>query len=237
MATLLNNYQNNKGSWDAIKDLSSIDNGLKQHLLRVYSTLAATLAMAAIGAWAHLAYNLGGALTTLALLGFIFIFTLTPHTPENTPKRTAYLFALGFFQGCSIGPLVGLALDVDSWILVHAFVGTFALFACFTGSALLAQRRSLLYLGALLSSGLTIMFWLGVVNLFIQTEALYNLSLYGGLLLFSGFIMYDTQLLIEKYRLGHDDHLAHSLELFLDFIAIFVRLVIILLKNAKKSKD
>jgi len=33
--------------------LSSIDNGLKQHLLRVYSTLAATLAMAAIGAWAH----------------------------------------------------------------------------------------------------------------------------------------------------------------------------------------
>lgn len=104
---------------------------------------------------------------------------------------------------------------VHDRILVNAFAGTFAIFACFSGSALLAQRRSLLYLGAFLSSGLSLLFWLGLVNLFVQAELLLNVSLYCGLLLFCGFVMYDTQLLIEKFRLGNDDYLAHSLELFL----------------------
>lgn len=45
-------------------------------------------------------------------------------------------------------------------ILVSAFMGTAIAFACFSGAAMLAKRREYLYLGGLLSSGVSILFWL-----------------------------------------------------------------------------
>lgn len=45
-------------------------------------------------------------------------------------------------------------------ILVSAFVGTAVAFGCFSAAAMLAKRREYLYLGGLLSSGLSILLWL-----------------------------------------------------------------------------
>lgn len=45
-------------------------------------------------------------------------------------------------------------------ILVSAFMGTAIAFACFSAAAMLARRREYLYLGGLLSSGVSILFWL-----------------------------------------------------------------------------
>jgi FtsH-binding integral membrane protein len=45
-------------------------------------------------------------------------------------------------------------------ILVTAFVGTAIAFACFSCAAIVAKRREYLYLGGLLSSGLSILLWL-----------------------------------------------------------------------------
>ena len=45
-------------------------------------------------------------------------------------------------------------------ILVTAFVGTAIAFACFSCAAVVAKRREYLYLGGLLSSGLSILLWL-----------------------------------------------------------------------------
>lgn len=39
-------------------------------------------------------------------------------------------------------------------------MGTAIAFACFSGAAMLAKRREYLYLGGLLSSGVSILFWL-----------------------------------------------------------------------------
>ncbi|KAI4460849.1 bax inhibitor-related [Holotrichia oblita] len=43
-----------------------------------------------------------------------------------------------------------------------------------------------------------------------------------------GFILYDTQLIIEKRRMGSKDFVTHSLDLFIDFIGLFRRILIIL---------
>lgn len=45
-------------------------------------------------------------------------------------------------------------------ILVTAFVGTAIAFGCFSCAAIIAKRREYLYLGGLLSSGLSILIWL-----------------------------------------------------------------------------
>ena len=43
-----------------------------------------------------------------------------------------------------------------------------------------------------------------------------------------GFVLYDTQLIIEKRRIGDKDFVWHSVDLFIDFVNIFRYLLIIL---------
>ena len=59
-------------------------------------------------------------------------------------------------------------------------------------------------------------------------HSLPQFELYFGLILFCGFILFDTQLIVEKFESGDTDYLWHSIDLFLDFVNIFRRLLIIL---------
>ena len=58
-------------------------------------------------------------------------------------------------------------------------------------------------------------------------------ELYFGLLLFCGFVLFDTQLIVEKFNHGNDDFIWHSLDLFLDFVNIFRRLLVILASKVR----
>ena len=49
-------------------------------------------------------------------------------------------------------------------LVVIAFVGTVGVFACFTAAAMLAKRRSYLYLGGTLMSMMSLMMFLMIVN-------------------------------------------------------------------------
>ena len=73
--------------------------------------------------------------------------SLTPALPTNARFASAR-------QGLSLGPLIDLVLRVDPSILVTALLATTTVFVCFAGTALFAKRRSYLYLGGVLSSGL-----------------------------------------------------------------------------------
>ena len=104
-------------------------------------------------------------------------------------------------------------------------------------AALVSEKRSFLYLGGILGTGLLVLLLLNVLMLFgFKSELLFNLNLGIGLLIFIGYVVYDTQLVIARAENGNKDFWGSAVELFIDFVAIFVRILIILMKNAKKDE-
>jgi FtsH-binding integral membrane protein len=143
--------------------------------------------------------------------------------------------ATALFTGVYLSPLINLAIDVDPQIVMTAFLLTTIIFVCFTLSALLTQKRTYLYLGGLLGTGTSIMFVLSIMNLFGRSQLIFNVNLYLGLLIACGYILYDTQLIVERAVRGDMNYVKHALLLFIDMVDLFVRILIILLKNSQNK--
>lgn len=211
------------------------DAGTKDHLKNVYSCLSMATLSAAIGAYVHVIGWLQASFLTLLLdLGLLVAIMVTSDNGKNQGQRLLYLMGFTFCSGLNAGPLLNMAIDVDPSIIPTALMGTAVIFICFTLCSLFSANRYWLYLGGMLSSGLSILVLLGFMTLFSRSRLLFDIQLYLGLVVMCGFVLYDTQLIVEKRLRGDKDFIKHSLELFIDMIAIFRRLVIIL---TQKKRD
>ncbi|CAL9241512.1 unnamed protein product [Arabidopsis halleri] len=223
-------------NYDSLKNFRQISPAVQNHLKRVYLTLCCALVASAFGAYLHVLWNIGGILTTIGCVGTMIWLLSCP--PYEQQKRLSLLFVSAVLEGASVGPLIKVAIDVDPSILITAFVGTAIAFVCFSAAAMLARRREYLYLGGLLSSGLSMLMWLQFASsIFGGSASIFKFELYFGLLIFVGYMVVDTQEIIEKAHLGDMDYVKHSLTLFTDFVAVFVRILIIMLKNSADKEE
>jgi FtsH-binding integral membrane protein len=161
---------------------------VQEHLSRVYGTLALTLIASCVGVIADIAYSLGGMLSTIGCVMLMAILAMDSEK-TNWQKRVSILGLYGFLQGCSVGPLVNLALHIDPAIVMTAFLGTSTIFVCFSLSAIYSQRRSYLYLGGMLASAIMFMSILSLVSIFYRPMWMYSIQLYFGLAVFCTYSM------------------------------------------------
>lgn len=225
--------------YNAVFKFTDLDVPVQQHLQKVYATLMATLLASAAGAWLQIAMSLPVWLGLAGFVGGSLWLSMTPNRTDNLSKRFSMLLGIGLSQGITLGQLISLALDTSgSGIILMAFAGTAAIFACFSGAAMLARRRSYLFLGGALSSAVSLMLVLRLGTwLFGSGQALaFQAELYLGLLVFVGYVLFDTQMIIERAYAGEKDQIQHALSLFVDFMAIFVRILIILMQNGEKKE-
>lgn len=220
---------------------SNLEPEVRHHLKNVYGAVAIATGAAGMGAFVHLhstTFLTAGLLTSLCAIGFLISLTMTHHDGKNQAKRLGLLSGFAFFSGVNMGPLLQVAIMINPAIVMEALLGTTLVFACFSLAALYAPRGHYLYLGGTLFSVLSSLFWLSLFNLFFGSRLLYQAHFYISLFVMCGFIVYDTQLITEKRRLGNTDYIMHGLELFIDALAVFKRLVILLSdKEAGKKKN
>lgn len=109
------------------------------------------------------------------------------------------------------------------------------MFACFSAAAMFAPTRLSIYAAGMLSATLLVTSILGLVSFFTGYGAISGVHLFLGLVTFSLYTVFDTQLMIRRAELGYTDVPMHTLQLFLDFVNLFVRILKLL--SDKKKKD
>ncbi|XP_065884664.1 bax inhibitor 1-like [Dysidea avara] len=227
----------NRFSMKALTNFSQLSDQARRHLKNVYGTLSLSLLSALAGAVLYFISSIAGQfLGVIGSFASLIWLMATPYNEKNQPKRLGIMCTFGLFSGMTLGPALDFAIAVDPSIVPTAFLSTAVIFTSFTLVALWTQRRSLLYLGGSLLAGLNLLLLAGFINLFLGSYFILQFQLYFGLMVFCVFVMYDTQLIVEKFEHGDKDYIWHSVELFIDFIAIFRRLLIILASKEKKSK-
>jgi len=202
---------------------------VRRFISKVYGTLMAGLGMAAVG------IALSFAVPALALPGMIGsligVIAIVFMDKRRVVTRQNIFLAVGTLTGMAIGPLIASSAP---GVVLAAALGTSAIFGGFTLAALKAKHRSMLMLGGVLGGGLLVVFSCGLAGLLLPMfgvtnpailGALYNINLYLGLGVFSLYVAYDTQRMVDSYTQGDDDHVSPALNLFLDIINIFIRLL------------
>ncbi|XP_042399310.1 bax inhibitor 1-like [Zingiber officinale] len=108
------------GGWtrNSFKNFGQIPLNVQNHMMLVYLTLCCVLAASAAGAYLHILMNIGGFLTMMGCFGSIMCLLSMP--PYEEKKRFGLLMAASAFEGASIGPLIELAMEFDSRLIMLA---------------------------------------------------------------------------------------------------------------------
>ncbi|CAF1333372.1 unnamed protein product [Adineta steineri] len=236
------NNKSNKFNLKTILDFSTLQPRVQNHLKNVYTCLLGATLCATLG----ICLSMNGWLNYPRLAVFasiitsVWLFTLD-FNARTQMQCFGLMSATALFTGIYLSPLINVAINVDPQIVMTAFLMTTIIFVCFTLSALLTKKRTYLYLGGLLATGSSIMLLLSLMNLFGRSQLIFNINLYFGLAIACGYVLYDTQLIIERANNGDMHYVKHALLLFTDLVDIFVRILIILIKNStnkeKKNKN
>jgi len=176
----------------------------------------------------------------VSLVGSIGTMMGTLYTPVDKPLQK-HLFWLGFnaCQAATLSPL----FFFSPAILSRAALYTCGIVGAISYVGATATNDKYLHLGGPLLAGVTVVALsslapmiipMGIRSLMISE----SISLYGGLAVFGGFVLYDTQKILQHGRMAEQglmkaDPLNESISLELDMINIFIRLVHILGNNRK----
>uniref|UniRef100_A0A1W7R9G4 Bax-mediated apoptosis inhibitor TEGT/BI-1 n=1 Tax=Hadrurus spadix TaxID=141984 RepID=A0A1W7R9G4_9SCOR len=215
---------------------------VQRHLKNVYSCLALSTLVAAAGAYIHTLGTLihGNFFTSLIALGLMLALAVIPHEGGKwNGLRLCVMGGFSFVSGLSLGPILDVVIRVNPSIIPTAFLATCVIFVCFTLCALYSDKYKWIYIGGTLFSGLILTLLLGFISILTGSRMLFQIYTYLGLFIICGFVLYDTQMVVEKFRQGDNDYIWHSVYFFIDFIDIFRFLLVILTdkEQSRRKKD
>ncbi len=222
-------------------------------LKKVYSLLTVTVLTAALGAFASLYLGAGTSQLAVAtasggevivpplvaffanhwiiggilFLGSVFGASFVRHRPGI---NLAALLGMGFMSGLIAGPAVfvaqlaatsGTALTLNP--VRDAFLLAVAGFTALTFTAL-TSKRDFSFLRGFLSIGLWVVLGALILGFFVQSSVFGLAVASGGVLLFGGFVLYDTSRLM-RTPADQMDPVGATISLFLNFLNLFLFLL------------
>jgi len=225
--------------FNSLKRTSPLSPPVQTHLYNVYFFLAVLGLASAAGSYIHMAGIFGGGvLSMLAGIGCILALLFATPTRQNERYRKSLGMGVAFFQGMSIGPMLStLDLVGLNHITFQALASTALIFGCFSIASMFSARRSVMYAMGMFGSLVSVFSWLQLWNVFLGSRTTMSMELYLGLVVFSGYVVFDTQVIIAKAESGVRDVVTDALNLYVDVVQLFVRLVAILSKREAEARE
>jgi len=144
---------------------------------------------------------------------------------DKRPINVVAYFAYAAFFGLVLAPLVLYAAHAKPDVLTQASIVTVLVFSGLT-AYVFVSRRDFSFLGSALTIGAMAMIGVLVAGILFG----FSLGLWfsaAGVLLFSGFILYDTSRILHHYPTNA--HVAAAIELFVGLIMLFQNVLMLLL--------
>lgn len=218
----------------------SYDVGLREYMIKVFNYMCLALTITGASSFAAIAtplrslfFNEGfagmtslGTMCIFAPLVFVFIFAFKLRTMSASTAKIC-LFTYSALMGVS---LASIFLMYTAESIARVFFITASVFASMSIYGY-TTKRDLTSLGSFLFMGLIGIIIASLVNLFLNSPAVYFITSVLSVLIFTGFTAYDVQKIAGVYRhlpSGEAKQKAAAvgaLTLYLDFINLFLSLL------------
>jgi modulator of FtsH protease len=203
----------------------------RQRVLRnTYWLLALSLLPTVLGAWVGvttgIVAQMGVGMSAIVFLGGAFAFMFAIDKTKDSGIGVAVLLGFTFFMGLMLSRMLAQILGYrnGSSLIMTAFGGTAAIF--FTMATLSSViKRDLSGMGKFLFVGAVLMLVAGLINLFVQSSALFLTMSVLAIGLFSAFMLYDLKRVIDG---GETNYISATLAIYLDIYNVFQSLLAIL---------
>ena len=231
-------------SYTSAVERSGVDEGLRGFMLKVYNYMAGGLCLTALVAYLiantsliTLFFNINPATNTASMSGLGWLFLISPlimvfvfnwAVMRGSAKQVQGVFwGFAALMGASLTPIL-LAYTASSMTRVFLITaGTFGAMSLYGYTA----KRDLTGMGSFLIMGLWGVIIASIVNLFMQSSAMYYALSYISVAIFVGLTAYDTQTIRNIYASADSEDsltrkaVAGALSLYMDFINLFLNLL------------
>ena len=227
-------------SYTSAVERSGVDEGLRGFMLKVYNYMAGGLCLTALVAsliantsLITLFFNINTA--SMSGLGWLFlisplimVFVFNWAVMRGSAKQVQGVFwGFAALMGASLTPIL-LAYTASSMTRVFLITaGTFGAMSLYGYTT----KRDLTGMGSFLIMGLWGVIIASIVNLFMQSSAMYYALSYISVAIFVGLTAYDTQTIRNIYASADSEDsltrkaVAGALSLYMDFINLFLNLL------------
>ncbi|XP_026065927.1 protein lifeguard 4-like [Carassius auratus] len=161
-------------------------------------------------------------LVLISAIGSLILLLALAVYRHQHPINLYLLFGFTLLESLSVATAVTF---YEYTIVLQAFVLTSAVFLGLTAYTF-QSKRDFSKLGASLFAGLWILIIASFMRLFFYNDTMELVFAGAGALLFCGFIIFDTHLLMHK--LSPEEHVLASINLYLDIVNLFIYILRIL---------
>jgi modulator of FtsH protease len=199
-------------------------------LRNTYWLLALSMVPTVVGAWLGVATGfmatMGAGMSAIIFLAGAFGFIFAIEKTKNSAAGVPVLLAFTFFMGLMLSRLIGFVLGYSNGaaLIMTAFAGTGGIFL---GMATLSSliKRDLSSMGKFLFIGAVMLLIAGILNIFLQSSALFITIAVLMIGVFSAFIVYD----LKRVKDGLEtNYISATLSIYLDLYNVFQALLSIL---------
>ena len=187
-------------------------------LKKVYGLLSLSLLSAVIGAYFGKALPPGLMIPLFIVEIVLVIFAMAVR--RKPVWNVVALFSFTTLSGVTLGPVMVI---YNAGVIQEALVLTLLIFGGLT-FYVMTTKKDFSYLSGFLIVGLITVIIGGLLNAFLFQSPMLEFAMAGGgVILFSGFILYDTSNILRNYDV--QDYTSATLALYLDVLNLFLFLL------------